>query len=150
MEMQRIPEAFNLPLITEGFRIKGKVSAITPHGSGHIHDTFLVRTASPSGPDYLLQRINNYVFKDVEALMDNIVRITTFLRQKLEATPGADPDRETLTPVQTLDNKYYLQDEAGNYWRMFLFIWGTKSYDVVETPEQAFEGQSRALRCPGQ
>lgn len=138
--MQENSSAFDLPPIIATFRTEGTVSAITPHGSGHIHDTFLVRNSSPSGHDYLLQRINNYVFKDVEALIENIVRITSFLRQKLEATSGADPDRETLTPIQTLNNKFYLQDQAGSYWRMFLFIGGTKTYDVVETPEQAFEG----------
>jgi Ser/Thr protein kinase RdoA (MazF antagonist) len=138
--MQKEYHSPNLQPLVAAFRTAGAIAAIRPHGSGHIHDTFLVCNASPAGPDYLLQRLNNHVFRDVPGLMENIVRITTFLRQKLEATPGAEPDRETLTPIPTLDGRYYLQDEAGAHWRMFLFIRNTKTYDVVETPQQALQG----------
>jgi Ser/Thr protein kinase RdoA (MazF antagonist) len=42
--------------------------------------------------------------------------------------------------VPTLEGKWWLEDETGAYWRVFEFLSGLVSYDVVETPEQAYAG----------
>jgi Ser/Thr protein kinase RdoA (MazF antagonist) len=122
------------------FAIEGSMAFIKAHGTGHIHDTFHVKNTDSSYPDYLLQRINHHVFKNIPALTENIQLVTTHLRKKLETLPGADPGREVLTLIPATDGKGYYQDEGGNYWRIFLFLPGTRSYDVVETPQQAYEG----------
>ncbi len=46
-------------------------------------------TVSDETPDYILQRINHHVFKDVELLQRNIERVTSHIRRKLAAA-GAD------------------------------------------------------------
>jgi Ser/Thr protein kinase RdoA (MazF antagonist) len=119
------------------FRIEGEVISERPFGSGHINDTFKITTGT--GHNYLLQRINQYVFKDVPGLMNNLVRVTNQLKQKLEDIPGSHPEKETLTLIETIDDKYFTQDEAGNYWRVFVFLSHTKSYDQAETEKQAME-----------
>jgi Ser/Thr protein kinase RdoA (MazF antagonist) len=62
------------------------------------------------------------------------------LRGKLREIPGADAEKEVLRLVMAQNHLYYFVDEHGNYWRMYKYIKNTKSIDIVETEEQAFEG----------
>lgn len=122
------------------FQLEGSVASIIPYGSGHIHDTYAVANDQPTCPNYLLQRINHHVFRNVPLLMENIGLVTLHLRQKLQHIPGARPDEEVLTLVPTQDNLGYYRDPDGNFWRVYLLLEGTRSYDIVETPQQAYEG----------
>jgi hypothetical protein len=122
------------------FSLKGTFAAVRPYGSGHIHDTFLVQTRERDCPDYILQRINHGIFRDVPRLMENIVRVTGHIRGKLQDVPGTDPEREVLTVIPTADGRYFYQDEKENYWRCYLFIDRHRSYDLVDSPELAFAG----------
>ncbi|KAA8485837.1 Ser/Thr protein kinase RdoA (MazF antagonist) [Arcticibacter tournemirensis] len=125
--------------ILSHFFIRGKVASITPFGSGHINSTFYVKNTDSNEPDYLLQKINHSVFKDVPGLIGNILLVTSHLKEKLKDVPGADPDKEVLTLVETKSGGFFTKDANGNYWRVYYFIKDTKSYDQVETPKQAFE-----------
>lgn len=122
------------------FNVHGNIEKVEPFGSGHIHDTFYVKTQAATSPDYLLQRVNHHVFKDVPAVMENIHLVTTHLRHRLAAEPGARPEREVLTLVPTHQQKSFLQDQQGNFWRLYLFLKNTRSYDIVRTKQQAYEG----------
>jgi hypothetical protein len=51
-----------------------------------------------------------------------------------------DPLKEVMTLIPTIDNRFYYKDSTGEYWRMLHFLNDTKSYDVVQTSKQAFEG----------
>jgi hypothetical protein len=130
----------NLQSITNHFSFRGTVLSVFPYGSGHINDTYRVETSEPDCHNYILQRINHKIFKNVPALMDNIDRVTKHIRMKLEKTPGADPYRQGLTLIPAFDGKSYYQDPDGNFWRMYIFIEDNRSYDIVDTPEKAFEG----------
>ena len=112
------------------------VLAATPYGTGHIHDTFRVRSSSG---DFILQRINTRIFKDPRAVMENIVRVTEHLRGKLAATPGADPSREALRLIPAKDGTPWFVDNDGSFWRMFAFIGGAVTHEVCAAPEHAFE-----------
>ncbi|ASU34116.1 phosphotransferase enzyme family protein [Mucilaginibacter xinganensis] len=127
----------NVPNIIAQFNIQGSDFKVSPFGSGHINDTYLVKTLG-LGQDYLLQKINNYVFKDVKGLMDNMVYITHHLKQKVAAT--GNPDKEVLTFINCKNGKYYYKDDDDNYWRMTCFLQNTKSYDMVTTGKQAQQG----------
>jgi thiamine kinase-like enzyme len=124
--------------IISRFRVKGKIITARPFGSGHINDTY--RVITDTGNNYLLQKINHFVFKDVPGLMNNLVNVTRHLKEKLKAKPGSDPDKEVLTLVENNDKGYFIEDVGGNYWRVFLFLNNTKSYNQVLTEKQAFEG----------
>jgi len=101
---------------------------ITRYGNGHINDTFLVTTPQKRG---ILQRINNRVFPHPDLLMENIQRVTRHLAASISAR-GGDPLRETLTLIPTRDGKFYIIDDAGDCWRLYLFVEHTMSYDLPE------------------
>ena len=46
--------------------------------------------------NYILQRINQKVFKHPEDVMENIENVTLHLKKKI-AEAGGDPERETLS-----------------------------------------------------
>lgn len=131
--------SYNFSTITEQFKIEGNTFEVKPFGSGHINDTFLVKDAGSEHPGYLLQRINNYVFKDVAGLTNNMLIVINHLKRKvLEA--GGDPDKEVLTLIPTKSGWYFVQDDEGNYWRMMCYLDNTRSYDLVTTTQQAYQG----------
>lgn len=132
-------ENFDFPLIIKNFEICGNFHSINPYGSGHIHDTFQIKNTDPTCPDYLLQRINNHAFKKVPELMENIEKVTSHLRKKLQSGNHSS-NRETLTLVPTKESKFFFKDSLDNFWRMFVFIPDTKSFDLVVSPEQAYLG----------
>ena len=88
----------------------------------------------------IIQHINHSVFKDVPALINNIKLVTLHLKEKLAAIPHADAEKEVLTLIPTIDQQYFFKDKEGNFWRMYYFLKYTKSYDIVETVQQASEG----------
>lgn len=61
----------NLVEIVKKFAIEGEIKDIKPLGNGLINDTYKVATKG-DGDDYVLQRINNAVFTDVDLLQSNI------------------------------------------------------------------------------
>jgi Ser/Thr protein kinase RdoA (MazF antagonist) len=132
--------SYDLPVIVSKFCLEGNVGSIQRYGSGHINDTFRIENTNNDCPDYLLQRINHNVFKDPAGVTNNIIKITNHLKQKIQNVPGGDPTKHVLNPVATLNGGYFYKDADGNYWRVFYFVKDAKSYDIVETEEQAYEG----------
>jgi Ser/Thr protein kinase RdoA (MazF antagonist) len=130
----------NLKEIFERFAASGTFLNGEPYGSGHIHDTFRIETAEKDKDDYIIQRLNNRVFRNIPELQQNIERVTVHLQNKIKAIHGSDIKRECLHLIPTLDNKTWLRDDSGNYWRMYLFISNHRSYNIVDSPEKAFEG----------
>ncbi|HYK76187.1 MAG TPA: aminoglycoside phosphotransferase family protein, partial [Daejeonella sp.] len=120
------------------FDVEGSIAAIESYGSGHINDTFYLKNVDTTLPDYLLQRINHTIFKDVPALMQNVKTVTEHLREKLAKIEGSDPEKEVLTIIPLKNGQLYYQDEHGNYWRMYLFLKDTHCYDLVENEAQAY------------
>lgn len=131
---------YNFSDIIAYFNTREEDFEVTPFGSGHINDTFLVKSKTGQYPGYLLQKINNFVFKDIDGLMDNMVRVINHLKEKIAKEPNGEPDKEVLTLIDGKDGKYYYKDEQGNYWRMTYFLENTLSYDLVTTKKQAYQG----------
>ncbi|MCC8423681.1 phosphotransferase enzyme family protein [Mucilaginibacter sp. UR6-11] len=126
---------FDIAAIALKFQITGGISEVRKYGTGHINDTFLLKNSNAADPDYLLQRINHQVFKDVLGLMENIARVTAHLQSKL--TPGTN--QKLLQLIDTKDGGCFYRDGDNNYWRLYFFIPGSRSYDVAETTRQAYE-----------
>ena len=127
------------------FDIEGTVSGIAPVGNGLINDTYSVTTAETNTPDYILQRINHHIFKDVELLQRNIQRVTDHIRAKLEASGESDIDRKALKLVPAKDGKLYHFD-GENYWRMTVMIPRSVTHETM-TPALA-EQTGMALQLP--
>ena len=89
---------------------------VSRYGSGHINETYKVETAS--GVRYILQRVNTSIF-DAELLKTNVVRVTEFLKSK---------------GVKSLEVVGY-----DNPWRIYKFLEGYTSRDVVSEPGQAYD-----------
>jgi Ser/Thr protein kinase RdoA (MazF antagonist) len=130
----------NIAEVVSHFKCAADVGSQKAYGSGHINDTFLLKNVLPSGPDYLLQRINHHIFANVEKLTDNMRRVTEHLKSKINGNGAGDPLKEVMTLIPTDSNKFFYKDSGGDYWRMFYFLGDTKSYDVVKTEKQAYEG----------
>jgi hypothetical protein len=126
--------------IFQQFQTEGFFANAAPFGTGHINDTFLISTVDKTTPNYILQRINHTIFKNVPALMNNIVLVTQHLQNKLRPIPNIDLHRECLTVIFTRNQQHYLLDELGHYWVCYRFIDGSKSCDLVQNTKQAYEG----------
>lgn len=122
------------------FTAEGTFLTGEPYGSGHIHDTFRVQTSESDKDNYILQRLNNKIFKDIPKLQNNIERVTVHLHEKLQKIPGSNIKRECLTLIPAKDGKSWIIDKDGNYWRMYIFISNHRSYNIVDNPDKAFEG----------
>jgi Ser/Thr protein kinase RdoA (MazF antagonist) len=131
---------YDLKEIFEGFCTEGTFLEGGPYGSGHIHDTFKVETAEPEKDDYILQRLNNRIFKNIPELQNNIERVTNHLHHKYLDIPGSDVKRECLTLIPAKDGKSWILDKDGNFWRVYIFITNHRSYNIVDSPDKAFEG----------
>jgi len=118
------------------FQLVQGAQQIAPYGNGHINDTFCICVdAGEARPvRYILQRVNRYVFPQPENVIENIAKVTAYLRGVISAE-GGDPDRETLTLVKTTDGKDCYIDGEGDLWRVYLFIEDTISRDLPDTPE---------------
>jgi Ser/Thr protein kinase RdoA (MazF antagonist) len=115
-----------------------KVARAIPYGSGHINDTYRVFLQDGSADrSFILQRINHHIFKNPVALMENIERVTAHMCGKLNGS--ADGDRRALRLLPSHHGKLWHEDDGGNYWRAYNFIGGAKSYDAVETVQQAYQ-----------
>lgn len=129
----------NFKSIVQRFEVAGQIEGIDPFGGGHINDTYLVRLTRDGSPcQYILQRINHTIFRDPVALMDNVIRVTEHIyRKTAEHTPTLAARQ--LRVIRTRDKAGCYQCPAGNYWRMYNWIEGTISYDMLDNPAQAFE-----------
>ncbi|WP_165043096.1 phosphotransferase enzyme family protein [Dysgonomonas sp. ZJ709] len=124
--------------IGEQFAFDGIVEEIKPLGEGLINETFFVTTKGEA-PNYILQQKNKNIFTDIPAMMENIYKVTTHLKEKI-AEQGGDVLREALTVTPTKDGKLYYKDENGEYWAACLFIEDTVTYHVADSPELAEQG----------
>ncbi|GHT22500.1 hypothetical protein FACS189430_04380 [Bacteroidia bacterium] len=120
----------NLKAIVSFFDIQDVVSSVKPLGAGHINDSYKALTAGDS-PDYVLQRINHAIFKDVPALQNNILRVTNHIRKKLTDAGTKDVQNRVLQLISAKDGKLFHEDSEGNYWRILRFVPDSYSYDEV-------------------
>ena len=87
---------------------------VSRYGSGHINDTFKVETQR--GVRYILQRVNTDIFPP-DTLKSNVLRVTEHLKSK---------------GVKSLEVVGY-----ENPWRLYAFLEGYKSIDLVTNPAEA-------------
>lgn len=124
--------------ILSQFIVYGDFLVAVPFGSGHINDTYQV-TYDQGGIrlHYTLQRINSLVFKRPDLVMENVDRVTRHIREQIRKT-NATTRKRTIVLLRTADNKPYVIDGEGNYWRCYVFIENARSYEVLENERQAF------------
>jgi hypothetical protein len=123
--------------IFAGFQSEGSYLNSYPFGSGHIHDTFLIET---DGPDnYILQRLNSNVFKNIPLMQENIERVTRHITEKLRLKKSPDIKRECLTFLYSSTGKTWITDSDNNFWRVSCYIPDHRTYDIMDTPIKAVQ-----------
>lgn len=129
-----------LKKVAQGFYLSGSFIEGRPYGSGHINDTFVV-AVSQGGTRvrYIFQRVNERIFRQAEALMENIARVTAEAARKLAEEKVVDATRRALRLVPARDGRPFHRDDEGRLWRVYVFIEGARTYDIVQNPRQAYE-----------
>ena len=102
-------------------------------GSGLINDTWKVED---NGREFILQRINNAVFKQPGDIENNIKKIATYLKCN-------HPEYFFVAPLKSVVGDEMLYNKDHGYFRMFPFVSVSHTKDVVETVEQAYEAATQ-------
>lgn len=123
-----------LEQIEQQFLIR-RITNASVISAGNVNSTYKIEA---NGANYILQKINKFVFKKPEEVMQNIRRVSRFLENKV-LKEGGNPEREVLHPIGTLDGSRYFVDEQGEYWRMYDLIEGAITYDTIESEEMFYK-----------
>ena len=112
------------------FQLEGAPIQCEEFGHGHINYTYKITT--DAGFEYILQRINTYVFRQPVQLMANASAVTDFIRERVD-----DP-RLSLHFIPTSEGLFYHQDNDGCFWRMYDFVGGF-CLDAPESDEDFYQ-----------
>jgi hypothetical protein len=143
--------------ISKQFQIYGEILHAETCKIGHINETYTASyNQGGTRVRYIHQKINQNVFKNPDAVMKNVMRVTTHLRYKLESQQLGDITRRCLIVVPTRDGKSYFRDTDA-FWRTFVFVEGVQTFESVQTPSQALQAgrafgdfQSLLVDLPGE
>lgn len=102
----------NLLNIVKKFKIEGNVLSVEQINDGLINKTYYVCT--DANRKYVLQQINNFVFKKPYEIMENIVFVTNHLKEQ-------NGNVDTLELIATSDEDYILKINNDIY-RMYKYI----------------------------
>lgn len=121
------------------FAFKGNFIEKKIYGSGHINTTFcLVYDENGATKKYILQKINDKIFKNTDELMKNIEKVTKYLSKLIEKN-GGDPKRETLSIIKTKNGELYYNGGFDNCFRAYEFIENATTYDLVKDKKDFYE-----------
>lgn len=102
---------------------------------GHINNTYAITAELPDGTEkmFVLQQINSSVFKNTEALMNNILNVCAHIKEKV-MLEGGDTSREALTIIKCKNGGYLCE---GN-WRMYNYITDASAHQRADAPKLLF------------
>ncbi|WP_165734334.1 phosphotransferase enzyme family protein [Polaribacter sp. 20A6] len=106
--------------------------------SGHINDTFLIKTDGDT--NYILQRINQIVFKDVPGLVNNKVLTSNHIRSKYLNASDEVLNKTVLSFIKEKNSNSYYHKEGVNFWNVMIFIDDSVTHEIVKDKEIAYEG----------
>lgn len=114
--------------VLTAFGVQEEMLQVTPFGTGLINRTWKVDLP---GRTFILQKLNQDVIRDPNLVAQNLRIISNHLT-------AIHPDYLFVAPLPAMDGGEMYFDGSG-YYRLFPFITGSHTIDVVETPEQAGE-----------
>jgi thiamine kinase-like enzyme len=101
---------------------------ITPFGDGLINHTWKVLGTDRN---YIFQKVNTSVFKNPQAIDDNVNSIKGYLSEKF-------PDYLFVSPIKASSSNSLYQDN-GDFYRLFPFVDGSRSLNYLENEGEAYE-----------
>ena len=130
--------------VCDKFQIAGEYRSYEVINSGHINATYRVFFwRGGEIKDYILQRVNTYVFQDPVSVMENISLVTEFIRAKIKQKQ-ATAKRNVLHYSKTEEDKYYTFMSDGGFWRCCRYIDDSISFEntddlkIIEEAGKAF------------
>ena len=130
--------------VCQKFGIVGEYRYFEVIDSGHINSTYKVYFFRNNElKDYIVQKVNTYVFQNPIAVMENISTVTEYIRAKIKAT-GRTAKRNVLHYAKTEEGKYYVILEDKSFWRCCRYIDGSVSFTqtndlkIIEESGKAF------------
>ncbi len=115
------------------YGIEEEMLRVVPFGSGLINHTWKIELP---GREFILQKINEDVFKEPEQIAQNIRMIADYLKTH-------HPGYKFVAPITTNDGKEMMYRERAGFYRLFPFVADSHTIDVVETPQQAYEAAAQ-------
>lgn len=128
----------NIVAIFNHFNHLSEVDSFSELTSGHINDTFFIKTNGSH--NYVLQRINSNVFKNAKQLILNKAKVSEYIQSKLQDLSEVEQNKRVLKFINTKNGFPYYKDTDGNFWNLSLYIEGSKTFEKVEDEEIAYEG----------
>ena len=128
----------NLKSAIEAFNYEGEYVTYGEIKAGIINATYKV-TYKNGGVEkhYILQKINTNVFRNPEGLMENVSRVTSHIRSKLDKN---DPDYERrVLRILTANGKHTFYDADGGCWRSYVYIDNATAHNAISEPELFYE-----------
>ena len=126
------------------FGLKGEYKYYEVINSGHINSTYKVFFFRDGEmKDYIVQRVNTYVFQNPLDVMENIAQVTEYIRAKIKAT-GATAKRSVLHYATTENGDYYTVLDDSGFWRCCRYIDDSVSFTqtddlkIIEESGKAF------------
>ncbi|MBF2016839.1 MAG: aminoglycoside phosphotransferase family protein [Rivularia sp. T60_A2020_040] len=130
----------NLVEIANQFETQGNVIKIEEFGHGNINGTFLVTLDSLEEKHFILQRINQNVFRQPELVMQNISTFTNHVSQRLKHSPLSSNRRwEVPKVLLTQNNQNHFIDAENSFWRAIGFIENAETFDIIKDNKHASE-----------
>lgn len=135
-----VEERNRLQRIGRQFQVKGEFHEAHRIKIGHINETFCVTYFHEGRPiRYVHQTVNTEVFKEPVGLMNNVLRVTEHIRERLSQEGAPELDRRALQVIPARDGRPFFIDHEGHFWRTFLFVEKVRTYEAAETPAQAYQ-----------
>ncbi len=122
------------------FTAQGRVETVQEYGTGNVNDTYLVTVSGSDETHFILQRINQHVFRRPELIMVNMRAFTEHVHKRL-SNGAADPSRRWDTPRVrlTADGQTHWVDEEGGFWRAISFVNHSHAYPRIRDSAHARE-----------
>ena len=126
--------------VASEFAIAGEFIEGEEVHSGHINATYKATFRNEDGRRhrYIIQRINEKVFKDPLAVMRNVEMVTSHINSKVMRVKR-DSGGQTLSLYPARGGSFFASGTGGGIWRCYNFIEGCRTFEVVENTRQAYQ-----------
>ncbi|RYG04809.1 MAG: aminoglycoside phosphotransferase family protein [Chitinophagaceae bacterium] len=119
--------------VLQEYGIEEEMLRLIPYGNGLINNTWKIEVP---GREYILQKINQAVFREPGLIAANIRSIADYLAEH-------HPGYQFVSPVQSNSGNEMTTGTGSALFRLFPFVADSHTVDVVSSSDQAYEAASQ-------